>query len=248
MPAARRDVRSLDFDADTDPGGRRVTDRTGGSPARHGRCGSCGQPLGSWDIDKLTGVLNRWGWDERAPEMFGYALARAQRIALLVVDVDRFKRINDALGHLTGDAVLRSVAAVLREATRRSDLVGRFGGDEFVLLLPWADVDGALTVARRIHERASAIDPSVSTVDGRANACSVSVGVACADPWDEARGGLDDLMADADTAMLAAKRRGGGRTCVAHPRGARPGADPATWRFDPALGTAAVGAPARECG
>jgi len=189
-----------------------------GHPEGHQRCGSCGQPLGSWDIDKLTGVLNRWGWDERAPGTLAHAKGHREPVALLIVDLDSFKQINDMFGHLAGDAVLRSVAAALRDATRGCDLVGRFGGDEFVLLLPATHLDGAAAVARRIRQRLrDIVVPGAGTEGGPARGASATVGIALCSPDRDAGIDLDRMLSDADTALLAAKRRGSDRTCIIRP-------------------------------
>ncbi|WP_158886764.1 GGDEF domain-containing protein [Amycolatopsis anabasis] len=184
---------------------------------RHERCASCGQPLGNRTTDRLTGVLDRWGWDDQAPEVFAGALRRGLPVALLIVDLDGFKQINDEFGHPAGDAVLRSAAEVLRAATRDTDLVGRYGGDEFLVLLPSATSSGALEVARRIRAGFAAmkvrsrIEREVTVlISGQ----TASIGLATYHA--ELRDNLDDLLLDADTALREAKRKGRDRIGMAN--------------------------------
>lgn len=119
-------------------------------------------------------------------------------------------------GHLAGDAMLRSVATVLHDSTRSADLVGRFGGDEFVLLLPSTRSAGAMTVARRIRKRLRGIVITDAESDvTRTQDASACVGVALSDPTRDDDVDLDVMLADADAALLVAKRLGGDRTCLA---------------------------------
>ncbi|MGQ4879314.1 diguanylate cyclase [Billgrantia sp. LNSP4103-1] len=142
--------------------------------------------------DFLTDCYNR-----RHIETLGQReIQRARRygtsLSLLMVDLDAFKQVNDTQGHAAGDAVLKRVAASLQGALRTSDLLGRFGGDEFLILLPESDSDDACATAERLQQRAR------EQVD-----VSISVGVATLRP-DENR--LDSLAARADQQLLAAKR------------------------------------------
>jgi diguanylate cyclase (GGDEF)-like protein len=149
--------------------------------------------------DALTGLPNRALLQDRLEQALR-ALARdGTRLALLLLDLDRFKWVNDTLGHATGDALLREVAARLGGAVRASDTVARLGGDEFAVLLPEADAEGAARVARALHR---ALDAPV-VVDGQALRAEISVGGALAplhgaDP--------DALLRRADAAMYVAKR------------------------------------------
>jgi diguanylate cyclase (GGDEF)-like protein len=161
--------------------------------------------------DGLTGLLNR-----RAME---YLLDReAQRLqrfgqpyAVMLVDIDHFKRVNDQLGHAVGDAVLASVARTLNEQAREVDRVGRFGGEEFCVLLPHTQREGALLAAERFRE-AVRRDP-VSWGD-EVVSITISVGVAAAsDPTET----LEALLHRADQAMYRAKAQGRDRVILAPP-------------------------------
>jgi diguanylate cyclase (GGDEF)-like protein len=162
-------------------------------------------------VDPLTGLSNRrHGQDALALE-----ISRTARfgdpLALVIVDVDSFKSINDSHGHLFGDRVLRDVADVLRATLRRIDLPTRWGGDEFVLLLPGTDVTGALALAERL--RAALADRVLFAPNGSTVTITASFGVAvCPDVGSDA-----ELLAAADEALYAAKRAGKNRV---HPAGA----------------------------
>ena len=123
-------------------------------------------------------------------------------LALLLVDVDHLKRVNDSHGHLIGDEVLRALAAELRQQVRESDVVGRFGGEEFTVLLPRTDDAGACGIAERL--RTSAGRMSVAATDARINV-TVSIGVAV---LGQHGNDLFELLAAADVALYRAKDAG----------------------------------------
>ncbi|MCE7003471.1 diguanylate cyclase [Kibdelosporangium philippinense] len=149
--------------------------------------------------DAKTGVLTVGEWQRRASA----ELARAEQPSgVLMIDVDFFKRINDTYGHLAGDAVLRAVASTISREVRKYDLVGRFGGEEFVVLLPTTSHSHALSIAERIRQAVTRLEVTHSGAVMRG--VSVSVGVAM-----HASGGvLDDVLAAADHAMYRAKKHG----------------------------------------
>ncbi|MEL7045323.1 MAG: GGDEF domain-containing protein [Pseudomonadota bacterium] len=163
--------------------------------------------------DPLTGLGNRSSlkdWIDRE-------LARARRhgdpLAVMMIDVDHFKTINDKLGHLGGDQVLRTIAEVLRASTRRSDLVFRYGGDEFTVLLPHTDRSGAQEAARQIRANLAKVDTSSfgdKDVPGALRP-DVSIGIACYQDGDDD----DALMQRADTHLYHAKAQGRARVCTA---------------------------------
>ena len=153
--------------------------------------------------DPLTGLLNRRGFEADAPALLQAPDGEARSCALLYVDLDGFKEVNDRHGHDAGDALLREIAARLGRCTRGPDLLARIGGDEFVLLLLDAGTDGALWVAERILAEAHEPVP----VGERALVCAASVGIALSP---EHAGDLKALLQAADRAMYQAKSRGGG--------------------------------------
>ena len=158
-------------------------------------------------VDALTDLPNRRQLDERV----ALALRRFQRhrtpIALLCLDIDRFKRINDAHGHAAGDAVLQAFAGRLLECVRETDLVARAGGDEFVILLDDAPAGAAERVAGKVIEAMSTpVDVRGSMID-----VGTSIGIAYAVPGDDAAA----LVAAADEALYAAKNGGRNRYRVA---------------------------------
>ena len=153
-------------------------------------------------VDVLTGCLaSRHGMD-----LVGVELRRAQRYArpaaLAFIDLDQFKQVNDRYGHLCGDAVLRVVGAEMKAALRGSDLCCRYGGDEFLLLLPETPLDGARHVAEMLRRRLAGI--MVEWPDGTVTV-TASIGVAAARPGELEAG---SLLARADAAMYRAKRAG----------------------------------------
>ncbi|MGO1056169.1 diguanylate cyclase [Crossiella sp. CA198] len=165
--------------------------------------------------DSLTGLLNRRGWLDRANR----TLVRADhRAALLMLDLDHFKSINDTYGHVAGDDVLRAVAEVLRESTRAGDLVGRWGGEEFIVLLPEVSRLEAHTVAERI--RAKVREMQVPTTHRRGGhvviiedrTTSVGLGISPDHGPD-----LDSLVAATDAALYRAKESGRDRVEPAEP-------------------------------
>jgi len=155
--------------------------------------------------DGLTGLPNRLLLEDRLREAVALSHRSRRRLAVLFVDIDQFKPINDALGHAAGDELLRSVATRMTGVLRQSDTVSRYGGDEFVALLPEIDRPGdADRVARKLGQALGPPHPVAS----RAATVTASVGIAiCPDHGEDA----DTLIAAADVAMYAAKREAPGR-------------------------------------
>ena len=152
--------------------------------------------------DPKTGLLNAAAWQREADAELARAIRTDAPLALLLVDVDHFKRVNDGHGHLIGDEVLRALATELRQQVRESDVVGRFGGEEFTILLPRTDGAGAYGIAERL--RASAANLSVAAADVRISV-TVSIGVAV---LGEHGNDLFELLAAADVALYRAKDAG----------------------------------------
>jgi diguanylate cyclase len=157
--------------------------------------------------DALTGLPNRRYFDE-----FCGLLARRRRaddaVGVLMVDIDKFKVLNDTYGHATGDEVLRAVAGAIVSAVREDDVPARFGGEEFVVLLRNPGMDVAFEVGERVRAAVSELDLEAFGVPG----VSVSVGVAVSDHADQP---IDDLVALADQALYRAKRAGRNRVIAA---------------------------------
>jgi diguanylate cyclase (GGDEF)-like protein len=152
--------------------------------------------------DPKTGLLNATAWQREADAEVVRAQRTSSPLALLLIDVDHFKRVNDGHGHLIGDEVLRALAAELRQQVRESDVVGRFGGEEFTVLLPRTDAADAYGIAERL--RASARRMSVAAADARIQV-TVSIGVALLGQHGR---DLFDLLAAADVALYKAKDAG----------------------------------------
>lgn len=158
--------------------------------------------------DALTGLPNRRAFDGA----FALQAARRDAMALLLIDVDHFKRYNDRHGHLAGDEALRGVAQAMRGALREQDLLARFGGEEFVALLPGTAEAAALAMAERL--RAAVQAAAIVHHDGAAPVVTVSVGVAVR--AGEGGPGAAALLAEADRALYAAKAAGRNR-CMPAP-------------------------------
>jgi diguanylate cyclase (GGDEF)-like protein len=175
-------------------------------------------------IDGKTGLLNAVAWHEQAERLLQRSGRADGPRGVLVLDLDHFKAVNDSHGHLAGDQVLAAVAGALRAEVRDRDLVGRFGGEEFVVLLagPAAGAAGELeAVAERIRRRVADLRVEIPTPDGPLTVAglTVSIGVAVA-PAEGAD--LRTLLQIADTALYAAKRAGRNVVRMGTPPGSVP--------------------------
>lgn len=159
------------------------------------------------ETDPLTGIANRNGLDIHGTELFEHARSVSGSIGVLLIDIDRFKLINDRYGHEHGDQVLRHVNMVIRSNLRGNDYPVRYGGDEILVFLPGAAIDEAGSVAERIRLRIA-----YATPDEKGVAPTVSIGVHAAVPSDNDR--LHEFIACADRAMYEAKTTGRNRCCV----------------------------------
>ncbi len=160
--------------------------------------------------DTLTGMANRRVFLERAEAAFAHARTEGQPLALLMLDLDHFKQINDRLGHLEGDRVLIAFAQSVQQLLRADDTVGRLGGEEFGVLLPRSGYDDALAIAERILQHIR--DLSLPGPHGQPVQVTTSVGLACLLPPDRS---LRDLLDRADQALYQAKRQGRDRCACA---------------------------------
>ncbi|MFN3610788.1 diguanylate cyclase domain-containing protein [Tepidimonas sp.] len=161
-----------------------------------------GQVQNAATHDALTGLPNRRLFTEMAQQQLAQAQRSGARVALLALDLDHFKAVNDTHGHAAGDQLLREVAARLQSCVRSADVIARLGGDEFLVLMGQADVDAALDLAQRLIESLSAPYPGVKP------AVSTSVGIAL---YPDSAQTLEALMQAADEALYAAKHAGRGR-------------------------------------
>jgi diguanylate cyclase (GGDEF)-like protein len=159
--------------------------------------------------DPLSGCLNRRGFDQQLVREAARGARTGSDIALIAIDIDHFKAINDTFGHLAGDAAIRECGALLRATARLNDIVARTGGEEFMVLAPDTDLEGAAQLAERIAEAFRQADfKSV----GAKRRITVSVGVVADNAMDADIG--EGLRARADEALYAAKRGGRDRVCV----------------------------------
>lgn len=160
-------------------------------------------------IDELTGLLNRWAFKRIAVKETLRCMRLRSRLAVVMMDLDGMKAINDRLGHSCGDAVLQGVSATLQAAVRDRDSIARMGGDEFCILLPDTDVKEAVTVAERLR---SQVDALAIPYQGETVRIRASFGVSSTDRcgWN-----WQNLMDQSDAALYQAKRGGNQRVIAA---------------------------------
>jgi diguanylate cyclase (GGDEF)-like protein len=156
--------------------------------------------------DGLTGLDNRRHLEDRLEDMFRHSQRLNEPFACVMCDLDRFKSVNDTYGHQAGDAVLRQLASLLKEAVREVDRVGRYGGEEFMLLLSGTVLDAAVTFSERVRKR---VEAHTFTFDGGTLQRTASFGVAA---WPHPRiPNCDALVKAADDALYVAKETGRNR-------------------------------------
>ena len=172
-----------------------------------------GQLLAQSRIDTKTGLLNASTWEREATAEIARAVRTGVPLALALVDIDHFKSVNDTHGHLVGDKALRAVTDALRSQLRAYDLAGRFGGEEFAILLPHAREADALNVAERLRVHIAGLSIPIRDNDesGPYVKVTISVGVAA---LDGASRELNDMLAAADAALYHAKETGRNKTHV----------------------------------
>ena len=162
------------------------------------RAPGCKELEATADIDALTGIFNRRGFDRELKRSLAYVKRYGTRAALIYIDLDGFKPVNDRHGHAAGDAVLKAVAAMLTRNVRASDTVARLGGDEFGLIL-WNLGEG--DAASKAWALEAAVTEAAVDWEGEPLAVGASIGFAMLGPEDE----LADVLARADQAMYARK-------------------------------------------
>lgn len=162
-------------------------------------------------VDFLTGLINRHAFFDRTDSARALAMRQRSPIALMMIDIDHFKRINDCYGHATGDEALALFAETARATLREHDIMGRLGGEEFALVMPATDLEGAILAAERLRETVARA--SLATRGG-AYSMTISVGVVVIDPHEH----VNAALARADHALYAAKSGGRDRVCVGQGR------------------------------
>jgi diguanylate cyclase (GGDEF)-like protein len=159
--------------------------------------------------DSLTGLYNRWYVMEKIDSEMNRSVRHGSPVSLIMMDIDHFKRVNDSFGHSAGDRVLRSVGQVLRDSCRVYDVPGRYGGEEFCIVLPETKVGNTTVVAERIRER---LEASRFDVGDDSVVVTASIGIAGIESV-EAEGSLSPaiLIDRADQALYSAKHHGRNR-------------------------------------
>jgi diguanylate cyclase (GGDEF)-like protein len=157
------------------------------------------------DTDDLTGIWNKRYFRRQLPQEIERARMFGVPLALLLFDIDEFKQINDSFGHVIGDVVLSELCGVVRETLRPTDILTRFGGDEFAIILPHTDSAGAVAVAERVLKRVHAL--TIPTDEEGAVQCSLSIGISEFRRDDSG----NDLIRRADERLYESKRQGKNR-------------------------------------
>jgi len=162
-------------------------------------------------IDSLTGIFNRRSFFELGEKSLAYGRRHGTPVSLVLLDLDHFKQINDSLGHHAGDGVLRHFVGVVQACLRKEDVLTRYGGEEFCVLLPVSGPEVAHPLAERIR---TAVERARFEHEGERLTITTSAGVATALPGE---GTLESLVQHADAALYAAKREGRNRVVLAAP-------------------------------
>lgn len=160
--------------------------------------------------DPLTKLFNRRYFAEVSPQVFSLAKRDGEPLSVMMLDIDRFKKINDTYGHQNGDRVIETLAQIVTSIKRESDIACRYGGEEFILLLPKTSREGALKLAQRIRKTMES--HTVAGDKGEKIQFTVSVGVSQADY--EKDGNIEAVIKRADDAMYQAKKEGRNRACA----------------------------------
>ena len=171
------------------------------------------QLLAQSRVDTKTGLLNASTWEQEAATEVARAVRTGSPLALALVDIDHFKLVNDTHGHLVGDKTLRAVTGALRSQLRAYDLAGRFGGEEFAILLPHAREVDALNVAERLRVHIAGLSIPVRDDDESGPSVKVTISVGVAALEGESRE-LTDMLAAADAALYHAKETGRNKTHI----------------------------------
>ncbi|QQO10238.1 histidine kinase N-terminal 7TM domain-containing diguanylate cyclase [Breznakiella homolactica] len=157
-------------------------------------------------FDDLTGLLNRRNFFKVARRDFDLALREERYASLIMIDIDHFKQVNDRHGHPAGDKVLKCIAEIITDRLRHTDAAGRYGGEEFCIILPGTSLEGAFTIAEKIRRMT---EESTLHINGTPLRVTLSMGIAEINPGRHRI--LEELIADADKALYAAKDAGRNR-------------------------------------
>lgn len=163
--------------------------------------------------DSLTGLLNRRAVYERAQSELERAHRERQSISLVMLDIDHFKSVNDQHGHLTGDQALRLVAGTIAQNKRSYDWAGRWGGEEFLLVLPQTTIEEAGDIAERMRQSVAAVNFPLA--NGKYLKLHISLGVSSTDSNRARPPTLGELLQQADDALYQAKNQGRNKVCLA---------------------------------
>ena len=162
--------------------------------------------------DQLTGIPNRRSFDNRLELEWQRAVRERTPVSILMMDIDKFKTYNDTFGHQQGDITLQVIANTIRDSLKRKvDFAARWGGEEFIVLLPGTDTTGAARVAENIRKAVE--NAVIPCEDERGKKATISIGVNTRIP--EAETGMTEFIEEADTALYRAKEEGRNRVCVA---------------------------------
>lgn len=165
--------------------------------------------------DEKTKLANALHWSEMARRELSRAARDTTTVGILMIDLDHFKRVNDTHGHLAGDAVLKAVAEAIRKESRDYDVAGRFGGEEFVLLLPGITTENLLTRAERLRDRIKDLKVhTTGNLNGRIEIANLTASIGAV-TYPAGGAHLDTLLLAVDAALYEAKRTGRNRTCLA---------------------------------
>lgn len=164
--------------------------------------------------DPLTGLYNRRHFSDISKSIFAIARRNYADLSVLIMDIDKFKDVNDAYGHDVGDVAINVVSSVLQKNSRSSDVICRFGGEEFVVLLPETSEEGAFTIAEKIRTSLAETEinlPEIAETHTQSIRCTISIGVSTIDP--KADENVEAAISRADKALYQAKHQGRNQTC-----------------------------------
>jgi len=162
-------------------------------------------------IDALTGIANRKAFDRKLEEVYADSEAQGSPFCLVISDIDHFKKFNDNFGHLVGDKVLRYVASTIKSCVKGKDTAARFGGEEFVLILPDTELENASVVADQIRRAVSTRELKDKRTNMDYGRITISLGVAQFQPGEDAM----EILNQADAALYQAKENGRNRVEIA---------------------------------